>query len=418
MPLQMLTPSRLVYLSGRASASAGALVFAFLYSSNLGLVNRSLIAFVMTSNALILITLTSGTTLTLRKLKPGLESGNLMFAFIKVTIIEMALGLLLYLILLVTYSAPRNNFASNLIFMSVAYFLCSGLHLIACELLIAYGNFRFAGVLELTTILIQITAYLIFSQFEIISIAMTLLFSFCISYLIVFFTVLLYFLHLRISPGEICSIKDYWANTRGSHTLGGLLGFMDRSDRLFIGYFFPTVFLGQYAVMSTLLSVFRFLPDSLAKFAVYRGAKISEGDSFKARKILLSLLPLALIMIILSQSLIRSLLGADWLLPWYVSVFFIIQEIIRGRFQIVGNIFITSHHKLSLNKIFWNVPALGIAFGLLLAPVFGISGVPIAFAATFAFGMVRIRREATSAESVDFNCNSNIQQSGLDIRNT
>jgi O-antigen/teichoic acid export membrane protein len=404
-----MNKSRLMYLSGRAIASFGALFLAFLYSSQLGVSNRSLITFVMTSNALILLVLTSGTTLTLRKLKPGRESGLLINSFLKLISIEMTFGLLLYTILLATYLIPRNSVPTNLLLASFMYFVCSGLHLVSMELLIAFDNFRLSGIMELVTIAIQITTYLLLTFFSIFSDAVGLLLSLSLSYIVVFFTTLLHFLHLGFLPGEKWRTIDFWRSARGSHTLGGFLAFMDRSDRLFIAYLFPTLFLGKYAVMSTMLSMFRFLPDSLSKFTISKRAKTSNSYNLNVKILLIILIPVVLFIIFLSQKLIGSLLGEEWLLPWYVSAFFIVQEILRGSFQIFGNLFITSQRKVDIKWFIFKVSVLGCLSVFLFTFLFGISGVSIAFSTTFALLIFMLRREAANFKPISYSRHSDIQ---------
>ena len=409
MPIRNMNKPRLLYLFGRGTASIGALVFAFSYSSQLGLVNRSLIAFVMTSNALILITLTSGTTLTLRKLRPGRASGNLLRAFLRVILLEISVGLVLYSFLLATYSFTKTTLPINLVIFSLVYFICSAIHLIVIEILVALKNFSWAGTLEFITIVIQISTFLLINHLEIVSIAMALLFSFCISYLLISLLALYHFSHLEILPGPNWSLKSYWANTRGMHYLGGLLTFMDRTDRILIGFLFPTNFLGQYAVMSTLLSIFRFLPDSLSRFAVSRGNIDAKIGEFRFKLQYVGVIPLSFIFIFFSQELIRNLLGEIWLLPWYVSAIFVFQEIIRGQFQIEGNRYITAPWKTATDAIFWSVPVMAIVFTLAFTFLFGISGVPIAFITAYALSIAKLRRGEPDEKSVSFSSDSNVQ---------
>lgn len=56
--------------------------------------------------------------------------------------------------------------------------------------------------------------------------------------------------------------------SKGNHSIGTVLGLVDRLDRLIIAWFLPFVLVAKFAVMSGLISFFRFLPDTLSKILV------------------------------------------------------------------------------------------------------------------------------------------------------
>lgn len=83
------------YLLIKATAIFLGLVFAFAYSRELGVVNRSILAYVFTLSSLIWIFLTSGTTLTLRKNQPDVSSRTFA-SFQTLLLVQLLIGLFVF----------------------------------------------------------------------------------------------------------------------------------------------------------------------------------------------------------------------------------------------------------------------------------------------------------------------------------
>ena len=144
--------ARRFYLPSRAVATTLSLLFAFIYSKELGVVNRSFVAVVMTLSVMIIIIATSGTTLTLRNLQPEEKLIGHLSSFISLILIEIVLGLLLFYLTLMIFSNFRVQLHSAFITVALIYFLSSAVHLIFMELLIAFQRFKIAGLFEILTI--------------------------------------------------------------------------------------------------------------------------------------------------------------------------------------------------------------------------------------------------------------------------
>ena len=173
------------YLVARTFTTASSLIFAFIYSKELGLNNRSLVTFVMASNLLIWVLITSGTTLTLRKILLVNLDPQKRKSFNSLITIEITLALFLFVSTIGLYSFFKNYLPANYILGSVIYCLLSGFHLIIVEVLLASSKFRFLGFSDMSTIFLQIFFFFTLKAFSLLSISVRLLISFSLSYLIV-----------------------------------------------------------------------------------------------------------------------------------------------------------------------------------------------------------------------------------------
>ena len=95
------------YLLIKATATSLALVFAFAYSRELGVVNRSILAYVFTLSSLIWVFLTSGTTLTLRKNQPDISSRSFA-SFQTLLVVQLLIGLSVFSLGLFVFSTFKT----------------------------------------------------------------------------------------------------------------------------------------------------------------------------------------------------------------------------------------------------------------------------------------------------------------------
>lgn len=366
------------YLVARGAATTLSLLFALYYSRELGVLNRSYLVMIMTSSTLIAIALTSGTTLTLRNLSREKKNINTISSFNALIIIEMLIGIFLFFIALQGFSNLKTYLHPTLILIAVFYFILSLAHLVSFELLIVYNSFKTLAFCEVLTIIIQISFFFLCKYFFDISIASRLLLSFIFSYLSIS---LFNYLYLRHKFAYVLRLGDplvIFKQSKGNHTIGTVLGIIDRFDRIIIAWILPIVLLGKYAVMSSFISFFRFVPDALAKLIVSTKSE-SWRKYLQPKLLLVVVLALLTIMVSCSQSIISLVLGPEWLLPWGVSLVYALQEFARGTFQLTGN------YKVSIGSSF---QTHGAALALLLtagpasfilALWLGLIGVPLGF---------------------------------------
>lgn len=381
------------YLAARGAATTLSLLYALYYSRELGVLNRSYLVMIMTSSTLIAISLTSGTTLTLRNLSPEKSDVRNISSFNSLVIIETLIGIFLFFVALQGFSILKTNLHPTLMIIAMIYFISSVAHLVSFELLIAHNSFKTLAVCEVLTIIIQISFFLASKYFFDFTIASRLLLSFISSYLIIIFFCYFY---LRNKFSYALKLGDpliIFRQSKGNHTIGTVLGIIDRFDRLVIAWILPIVLLGKYAVMSSFISFFRFVPDALAKLMI--SAKSEAWRKYLDPKLIFAgVLCLLGVMVICSQSIISRILGPEWLLPWSVSLVYALQEFARGAFQLTGNYKVSvgssfQTHRAALTLLLTAGP---VAF--ILAIWLGIIGVPFGFLLSYLGVLLYLRRRS------------------------
>lgn len=390
--MNLFGESRKLYLLFRGLATFAALALAFKYSKDLGVLNRSYLAMIMTSSILCLTVFTSGSTLTLRTHKLSGLNSQLSSSFGSLILLQGICGVFFYNISLLTFSTFKEEIPYQLIIFSNVYFLFSFAHLVTLEILLANDQFKLAGKCEATTVFLQILFYVLGSYVTHISIASRLLLALSFSYLtIILFVVGNKDLHIRrFKP--IKSPSGFFRLTKHNNSLGTVLGVTDRADRILIAWFLPTLSLGQYSAMSSMISFTRFIPDTMSKILV--SGRISNQSKRFVNKISLPIafIFLAIGFVPISQWVISYWLGAEWLLPWYVSLLFIFQELGRGTFQILQN------HEVKHGKA--KVPhrasvillSLSVIGSCLLVLVMKLPGIPLGFTIAYLVAILYIRR--------------------------
>lgn len=381
--------NRRVYVPMRGIASAASLFLAFWYSKELGVLNRSFLAVIMTTSILCSIAFTSGATFTLRALKVNGVSEALKKSFFTLVAMQGILAFFTYSIALAIFSQFKDELPRQLILGALVYFIFSLLHLVMLEVLLAADKFKKVGHLEVLTVVSQIILYFGLSFFSHISVASRVLLSLTISYFIICIYAT-FIIEFKPFFG-FRSPKEFWRLTRGRNSLGTVLGILDRADRIIIAWTLPTINTGQYAVMGSILGFFRFIPDAISKIIV--SGKIAFLVRVVRVKVLVGL-GLILSLIILtaaSQVVINYYLGAEWLLPWWVSLLFGAQEIVRGTFQVVQNERLS---KLSGQNSRLHFLLLGTNLGLafLLSHTLGLVGVPLGFLLGYCFSLIWVSR--------------------------
>lgn len=391
--MTIVKEARQFYLPSRAIATTLSLLFAFFYSKELGVVNRSLVAVVMTLSVMIIIFATSGTTLTLRNLQPEKQIVKYLSSFISLILIEAVIGLLLFYVSLMIFSTFRVPLPTTIISVALFYFFSSAMHLIFMEMLIAFKRFKIAGLFEVLTILLQFSFFFMAKSAIEISIAGRLFLALSASYLIV---AIFCYLELRPELTEIKKLGDpriLFKQSKGNHSIGTVLGMVDRLDRLVIAWFLPIVLLGKFAVMSGFISFFRFIPDALSKILISTKSEAWRKYLKSPISITVGLTIFAGLSAFVSQIIVSYMLGPEWLLPWGVGFTFALQELARGAFQLNGNYKVsigvsTKTHKAAL-ILFMSAGPLAIFF----AYWFGVIGVPFGFLMSYLGVLLYMKRK-------------------------
>ena len=381
--VRFLNSPRKIYLPARGLATALSLGFALLYSRELGVINRGYVAAIMSFTVLTLILFTSGTTLTLRNLG---STGGLLDnfpAFLSLVLIEGILGLATFACGIQLFSNFKDRLPSALVAISLAYFLASGMHLVSMEVLVALNFFKKASTFEILSIVLQISFFLLSGFLTPFTIATRLLISFSLASLVITLMTLK-MIHKGVAGAStLGDPREFLKKTKGNHSIGTVLGIVDKFDRLIITWFLPVTLLAQYSVMSSFISFFRFVPDTVSKIII--SLKIEQAKKLlgKVNLVIYLLIPTLMLMILFSRIAISRLLGNEWLLPWGVSILFAAQELLRGGFQISGIFKISIGESAITHKLSVALAIFAVPLSIIATLAIGIYGVPLGFILTY-----------------------------------
>lgn len=371
------------------------LVFAFAYSTDLGVVNRSILAYVFTLSIMIWIFITSGTTLTLRKNRPEFSSQDFA-SFRSLVLVQSLIGLVLFTIGMLLFSILKEPIPMYLILISYLYFLLSGLAILLVEVSIAYLDFKLSGYLECVAVVIQIISYfMVFKSLD-VTIAVRLMLSFIFSYFVIssIFVLKMQFLfhHHRLFTSPLI----FWKKTEGNHSIGISLGIMDRMDKLIIAFIFPTGILAKYSVMSSLISYFRFIPEFVSRLLIAKKDAVLVEFRKHSGKILIGLVIIGLFYVLIVRSALQIFLGQNWILAISIYFLFSIQEILRGAYQLAINQAI----KQGMVGPAKYTPLFMVLIALSITPLasyfYGLLGVPLAFSLAYTFAILITRKSLQS----------------------
>ena len=379
---------RKFYIPLRGLASMVSLFLAVGYSYDLGVVNRSYLAVVMVTCSLNIVAFTSGTTLTLRAHKSHQIKESLRTSFSTCIILELFFSLGFFLFSLVIFSMLKEPLPANLVLIAIVYFVCAFFHTVLLEYLLAKDNFHTAAKLEFVTVLLQVILFYLIKDFSSLSIASSVLTSLAISY----FSICCFIVFKSPPTGFVgfSNPREFWVLTRGKHLFGTVIGVLDRLDRVLVAFLLPTINLGQYATMGSLLSLLRFLPEAFSKIVI-SGPVQTKYKSVLGKFITTAVAAIFMtLLILISRVVIEKVLGFEWLLSIPIYVSFALYEIARGAFHISYNNRIAKSSTPNSSNLI-NLVFICLALALILTKATGLIGIPLAFGIGYAIAYKNLR---------------------------
>ena len=387
----MLSPRQL-FLAGRGISTFASLGLALIYSQDLGQVNRSVLALIMSTNALLWIVLTSGTTLTLRKIGWGNLSKQLCNSFFSLAVAQLLVIVLIFLAVLRLYSNLKNQIPIDITLIAIVYVTFSGLHLIVMELLVSNSSFRLIALLDISTIALQYLVYFLGRSSEQNSNVSWILVAYLFSYLLIgSLGVIVLLLRKKIEFGFV-SPKAFLNQSKYNHSIGTSIGLMDRADRLVIGFSLETPILGKYAVTSSIIALLRFLPDSIARLLIAKENFQKWGVLGNKYFISSSILTLPFVAIGVARFVVENWLGSEWLIAINICLVIALQELLRGFYVILANKKIGLGFSRNVNSSSIMLPILAIALSQLFLGQIGLIAVPTGFAIAYGVSIIRLLR--------------------------
>ncbi len=371
------------YLGARGFSAGLAMIFALFYSNSLGVERRSLVAFIMTSALVVGVIFTSGVSLTFRKSRQSSESKITLNSYIYLTTILAVIASAVTFLSVYIFSKTKIEIPRTLLLITVVYAFFATLDYCFHQALIAYNLFKLASILDVLTICMQVSIYIMLFFANRISIAVSLFSAFILSYITSTITTVLLLVGI-LDP----SIKLRWreirhllSESRNLHLFGIASGFADRIDRIVIAWFLPLGVLGKYAVGTSFISFLRFLPEAMSRWIV--GGQIIPtfgrlGKNWLSRGALIVTLVLG--GSLLTQIFVKLFFGDAWSLPLIVFVLFSSQEIARGYYQVRLSRIVTHGLDRTVRNISLSLIFIAPIFSIIGAKSLGINGVPLGMA--------------------------------------
>ena len=391
------------FISTRGFSSILALLLALSYTKILGIDKRSILAFIMVSALILTIILTSGLSLSLRN-KPKEEIKNEEFVgyLVLLSILSLIAGGINCLLLLF-YSNIKVDIPAPIFVVCFVYTVLACANLGIQDALLAAGSVKTAVIFDLLTILIQIASLLFFVNIEQTSLMVSVFISFIFSYsLISFASVTILLNAFPIQSSDLNTGARSVLTQSKKHILFGIAsGLVDRVDRFLIGLILPIAFLAKYALLSSIISFSRFLPDSAAKISLlaHHSGEKTRGTSYSPRQVLFILLAGALF-VAASQGFIYIVFGVTWVLPLYVAVLLVCQEILRGNYQMKATELVALGGSHAMSRISGLLILLSLSLITVLVFILGVWGAPLAMLVVYFLLTYLVKLELKKVSSV------------------
>ncbi len=391
------------YLGARGFAAGLAMVFALFYSQSLGVERRSLVAFIMTSALVVGVIFTSGVSLTFRKSMQSPENKITVNAYIYLTTLLSIVAAAVTFASVYVFSRTKIEIPRTLLLITVIYAFFATLDYCFHQALIAFNLFKLASILDVLTICMQVSIYVMLFFANRVSIAVALFTALILSYITSTVTTVLLLIGI-LDP----SIKLKWAEigdllrrSKNFHLLGIAGGFADRIDRIVIAWFLPLGILGKYAVGTSFISFLRFLPEAMGRWIV--GGQVIPA-AWAVGKTLPRRIGLTLIVVLsgsfASQLFVKMFFGQSWNLPLLVFILFASQEIARGYYQVKLSRIVTAGLEHTVRNTSLALIIVAPLFSIIGAKSIGIYGVPLGMAIGYLglnfFLKYRLDRVATA----------------------
>ena len=382
------------FIVARALSLLLALGFALIYSIQLGVERRGLLTFIMSTNLVFSILLISGLSLHIRnisRIEFEIEKlGNYLSLLFVFSLITPFLNLIS---LRAWESIYQTVIPNNLVLVSVIYCLFSTLSFGLHDALLLVKSIKIAAFLDISTVVLQILVYaaLVFTGET--SYFVAVLISIIVSYLVMsfsIFTLLIYTFRppIRFSPRVVFVLLKGSAST---YIISITAGIVERVDKLFLGLQTTPGELGRYSTNQSILASFKFLPDATSKLSLARNRNYLNLQRYPRRLIFLLVLG-GIVTVLITQQLVKNILGAEWSFPIQIFSVLALIEVLRGFHTMTLTNAIGHNCTRSLTKL----SLLQLIIVLLAQPIivwhFGVIGALTCSFLALATGLLMLRK--------------------------
>ena len=389
-----ISGSSVTYLASRWSALFLSFCFSILYSRLLGLDNRSVLTFILTIISLLVLGITSSLGLRLRE-QISLQ-GNQKDIFSKYLsdLAHLTLViLLLFFPMILAYSLLVTQINLKILLLATFLLITSNLAYGMSEMLIALDRIRTVGLIGILEILLQFIVFCFAHYFAGTSLIISVLVGMSISYLISFIIILnMGWLHLEFT--EIFrnlsrKVRISRLLNRESLAVSLPFVFMDRLDKILIGFMLPLPDLSKYSIVLVFFSALRIIPEAVARI---RFSRHSVSYKNVKNKIPWGVLTLVLIIIGIYPAynfLILNLLDSSWLVSFNTFLLVGAFEVARGFFLLQINFDFASARNSNTFRNILLLISLSMILTFSSISSLGLVAVPISFGTAYFILILR-----------------------------
>lgn len=364
------------FVTLRGLSMFGALVFALVYSKQLGVERRGLLTFVMMTNLVFTILLISGISLHLRNTSRKQEGHEILGTYLSVVFFLSLITPVLNWVVLKTYQEfTGKNVPNNLLYVCVLYCffatLSYGLH----DALLLIKSLKIASVMDLGVVVLQILGYVTLLYSGETSYFVSILISISVSYLVmaVSTVVLLVYVYNPKLGLSRASLKKLFLDSSTPTLVNMTNQLLERVDKVFIGIQTSAPELARFSTSQSILGTSRFLFDALAKLSIARDRNflISNKPAFVRYA---ALIVVGLLLALGANQLVNSFLGSEWNLSFLLVFAVGSLEILKGVYSLVVMNSVRSNNYIQLKR----ASVAQLIVGLILQPTaihfFGLWG--------------------------------------------
>lgn len=358
----------------------------------------------MVSALILTITLTSGISLALRnKPKQEIKDEEFIGYLVLILILSVCAGAINCL-LLSLYSYLKSDIPAPIFVVCFVYTVLACGNLGFQDALLATENVKIAIIFDLITILIQILTLIFFVNIAQTSLIVSVFIAFIFSYsLVSFASVAIILNNVTVDKFLLkCGMRSILTQSKKQHLFGIANGLVDRIDRFLVGLILPISFLAKYALLTSIISFARFLPDSVVKISLlnHHKGRLVKAINYSAQQLtFISLAGIALV--IASQSFIYLAFGPAWILPIYVGVLLVGQEILRGNYQLKAVKLLAVGGTQEISRISGLLILLSIFLISIGIATFGVWGAPLAMVLVYSILTLVIESELKKYQNVN-----------------
>ena len=384
------------FVSTRGLSSVLALLLALTYTKLLGLEKRSVLAFIMVSALMLTILLTSGLSLALRNKPRSAIKDEEFIGYIVLILGASILVGVINCILLSVYSSLKAEIPLPIFIVCFVYSSLACFTLGLQDALLADGKLKIATIFDVITILTQILTLLFLVNISQTSLIVSVFISFIFSYsLISFASLTLFLINIPFEKSLLMGgMQGILTESKAHQFFAVANGLVDRVDRFMIGLILPIAYLAKYALLSSIVSFARFLPDSAIKLYLFKHHRSEERIRIDYSIRTVGFIAICgLLFVVISQGFILVAFGNDWLLPTSVGALLVIQEILRGNYQLSAMKLIAAGKTSEISRISGVLIFTSISLIVIAVHVVGVWGAPSAMVMTYLITTVLVEKK-------------------------